>query len=66
MTASRVMFPGRGVMVVKTVVLEIIVCLIEWWGKGRVESDIEESRRVQQKLCRKGCQKLRREHKQER
>lgn len=32
MTASRVMFPGRGVMVVKTVVLEIIVCLVEWWG----------------------------------
>ena len=53
-------------MVVKTVVLEIIVCLMEWWGKDRVESDIEESRRVQQKLCRKGCQKLRREHKQER
>lgn len=52
-------------MVVKTVVLEIIVCLMEW-GKDRVESDIEESRRVQQKLCRKGCQKLRREHKQER
>jgi hypothetical protein len=66
MTASRVMFPGRGVMVVKTVVLEIIVCLVEWWGKDRVESDIEESRRVQQKLCRKGCQKLRREHRQER
>jgi hypothetical protein len=66
MTASRVMFPGRGVMVVKTVVLEIIVCLMEWWGKDRVENDIEESRRVQQKLCRKGCQKLRREHKQER
>jgi len=66
MTASRVIFPGRGVMVVKTLVLEIIVCLVEWWGKDRVKNDMGESRRVQQKLCRKGCQKLRREHRQER